>query len=182
MRVLSPEANRLLADLPPYLQDAPEAQAVENAVGNELQRIEDTAGRIASKMLPHNADDEFRSLGMWELLLKLPVEPAGVSLADRQNLVMAAFRARHATSGLEWQDLITTALGTGGWTYTENADYSISLTLPRGSTSFTIGAVQALAQRVTPAHLRLQAAFTGGFIVGSSASDPEADVVSDGTV
>jgi hypothetical protein len=182
VRVLTDPAQKLLADLPPYLQDSPEAQAVEQALGNELARVEDVARRLGSKMLPHAADDEFRTLGLWELLLGLSVEPPGIALADRQSLVLAAFRARHATSGAEWENLITTALGTGAWTYTENNDYSITLLLPRSSTAYTIGAVQALAQRVTPAHVRLVASFTDGFVVGKNANDPDASIVSEGLI
>lgn len=176
-RTLSFMGTKLLDDMPPYLQDSPEAQAVENALGNELQRIQDAADRFRSKVLPSSADDEFRTMGIWELTLGLPVEPPDATLDERRTKVLANLRALRSAAGSTWEDLITLALNSGAWSYTENNDYSVTITFPYAAGGYTVQSVEALIRKITPAHIAVLASYSQGFIVADSFTDAAASVV-----
>lgn len=173
MRTLTATAERLLDDLPPYLRSDPHAQGYTLAFANEADRAWAMLNSLATKFLPHSADDEFRTLGMWERLLGLPVEPVGISEDDRSTKVVAFFRSRKAASGAKWLELLTTALGSGDWTHQEGpGDYEVTITIPFASGGYSAVAVESLLRKITPAHLVVNAQYAEGFIIGDSPGDP----------
>lgn len=169
MIALSEKGAALLTDLSPELADAPETQQFVDCIARELARIEDMALGITAKMFPAAADDEYGTLKMFESLLGLPVALPGMNVPQRRQLVLGALRQRGGTSGLAWQDLISTALGTTIWNYLEGpTDYTVTITIPYAPGGLIGGQVVQLARRVTPAHLVVNSGFTGGFVVGVS--------------
>jgi uncharacterized protein YmfQ (DUF2313 family) len=162
-------ALAMLDDMPPYEADEPRVRQLINAVALELERVENTAQDVVTKMFPQNADDTYRTLGLWEKLLGLPVEPAGVAVSLRQAAVVASVRGRQAGSGASWVAVLTQALSTTAWTHQEGpADYTITIRIPYVLGGFHAGQVLVIARRVTPAHLDIAAGFVGGFLIGIS--------------
>jgi hypothetical protein len=142
----------LLGDLQPELQVVPEVKMALTALGSELERVEAAGSDLVSKMFPANADDTYGTLGLWESLLDLPVEPAGVTVAARVRSVTAAAKSRHVASAVGWGALITEILGSSGWTHSESA-YAVTVNLLGLGTSYSAGQVAQIIRRVTPAHL-----------------------------
>lgn len=175
-RVLSQKALDMLADLPPYLQNDGMVQGVVAAQAGEYQRIESAATAILNGIFPAQANDvpilgvwTARLLSMWETLLNLPVNPAGVTLADRQAKVQAHIQARNSGAGSDWIATLSQAIGTSAWTHLEGpAAYTVTITLPGVSGTYSAGQVAQIARQITPAHLDVIVAFAGGFIVGVS--------------
>jgi hypothetical protein len=107
----------LLDEVPPYEREAYEIQAVLQVVGNELLRLETARQAVALNFLPGSAD---ALLPMFEQLLGLPVDPPGLTLASRQQLVQASMlRLKGQGSGLDWEAAISSLLG-GSWSYQES--------------------------------------------------------------
>ena len=180
---MTERAEALLADLPPYLSDEPLVRQYVQALANEMDRMSAYIDKFRVGMLPHALDDQYRFLSMWEKLLGLPVAPAGASLEERRNQVRGAVLARKAASGQEWVSLVTTALGTTLWSYEEGpGPYQVVLTFPWSEGGYSVGTVLALARKVTPAHLQLNATYEGGFIVGTNFTDPAGSVVNEGLI
>jgi hypothetical protein len=166
---LAEKTVEVLGDLQPELADAPDVHAVLDPLVREAQRLEAKAYEVADCLFPRNAVDFCNTLPMWESLLGLPVRQAGATLEQRRGLVTAAVRARTAASGAAWVDLVTTALGSPGWTHEEGpAAYNLTLRVPYVPGGITAGQLANIARRVTPAHLQINTTYTAGFLVGIS--------------
>ena len=78
---------------------------------------------------------------------------------------------------------MTTARGTTLWDYSEGPNpYQIVLKFPWSAGGYSVSTVLALARRVTPAHLVLNATYEEGFIVGNDFDDPAASVINEGLI
>lgn len=165
---LSERAARMLLDLPPYLDTEP-VRMVLAAYAAEFDRIEAAAVAHAEAQFALHATDAQGTLERWEELEGLPASPPGVPEADRRAKVLAMVRARRAAEGADWVEIMTAALGTTQWSHEDDFDdYTVRLNLPGTSSTYTARMAQAIARRVTPAHLELNFNFAGGFIVGES--------------
>jgi uncharacterized protein YmfQ (DUF2313 family) len=106
----------LLGEVPPFERTAYEVQAVLQVVANELFRLEQARQAVILNFLPSTAD---ALLPMFEQLLGLPVDPPGLTLASRQQLVLATMRRLKGQGrGLDWEATITALFGTS-WSYQE---------------------------------------------------------------
>lgn len=152
-------------------------QAVINAQANELQRIEDAAVAVTTAMFPTRSTDvpllngswTAPILSMWETLLNLPVNPSGVSLADRRSKVQAHIQKRNSGAGSDWVAVLTEGLGPVAWTHQEGpGPYQVTILIPYVAGSYSAGQVAALARAITPAHLDLSVGYAEGFLVGIS--------------
>ena len=162
-------AQSLLADLPPYEADDPIVQNLLRAVSLELARINARAHDIIIRLFPQDADDRWRTLGMWETMLGLPIEPVGVSRATRSSLVAATVRSRNVGSGAHWTDLISQALVGVPWTQQEGpAAYTVTIRIPGGSSGYSTGQIRTFARKISPAHLVIESGTIGGFLIGIS--------------
>lgn len=181
-RVLVRKAQEWLADMPPYYADDPYVQGVVNALATEYQRIETAAWQVLSGAFPQRFVDEdsplyepsqsdyYRMLALWELQLKLPVEPQGASVEQRRQAILAHIGRRRASSEEEWATALRNALGTNLWSYTvENG--VVTIRMPFEETSFTAGQVVDLARAITPAHLDVNFGYEEGFILDTSPLD-----------
>src|SRR5581483_3768680 len=111
VEALSPTAERIFDSLPPYYQGDPTLSRITQAVANELDRLQAYLQAVASGLVPKLSDDTLSMLGIWENILKLPVEPAGVSVEQRQQALQAAFTARQCRTTAEWVNAMNIALG-----------------------------------------------------------------------
>jgi hypothetical protein len=107
----------LLGEVPPFERSAYEIQTVLEVVANELLRLEQARQAVILNFLPATAD---ALLPMFEQLLGLPVNPPGLTLASRQQLVLATMRRLKGQGrGLDWVATITALFGTS-WSYQEH--------------------------------------------------------------
>jgi uncharacterized protein YmfQ (DUF2313 family) len=159
--------QRMIETMPPYYRGESFIEGFMDAVGRELQRVEDRAAAIQQGMFPQNTDDVYRLLSMWELLLGLPVAPPGVALTTRRNLVTATLASRSQSSGAAWVASVNQAMGGTPWTYQEGpAASTITIYISFSPSSFNSVQVQQLVRNITPAHLDLAVAYNQGFVVG----------------
>lgn len=166
---VSERGARILADLMPEMQDDPFTRQVIDVAARELDRLEARGRDLVQKSYPHNADDTYRTLGLYERLLGLPVEPADVDLDTRRNVLLAHIRKRQDGSGEQWAHLISTAIGNTPWSHQEGpGPYQITLRIPYTPGSYTAGQVAFLARAITPAHLDTVGGFNEGFLIGIS--------------
>jgi hypothetical protein len=161
-------ARSLLADLPPYEADDPVVQNLLRAVSLELARIDARAHDIIIRLFPQDADDRWRTLGMWETMLGLPVESTISSRAARSALVTASVRGRNVSSGAHWTELIGQALVGVPWTQEEVVPYTVVIRIPAGSSGYSTGQIRVFARKVSPAHLVIESGTIGGFLIGIS--------------
>lgn len=169
---MSAKGQALLDDSPYYYAQDDAALAVLDSLGRELQRVEDLIVDIRDRFaFPHLAqDDEYGSLPFWERLLGLPIAPPDLTVAERQASVLAKFRKRRAGRGIDWEDVMTTIIGTTLWSYQEGpAPYTIILTIPQDPGSYSAARINAYAREITPAHIALSYVTGTGFVIGLSA-------------
>jgi hypothetical protein len=167
MRELSEKGQALLDDLQPELADDPFVQQVEDALGREIQRFEDTRADVFHKRFPQYADDTYGILPMLEWLFGLPIAPP-VDIETRRGSVLARIRKRGSGAGSDWAAAITSVIG-NNWTHLEGPGaYQLTITIPYEPGGFTAGALSALVSKITPANLQILIAYSQGFLVGIS--------------
>lgn len=159
--------------MPPYYAEDAATLAVVDAVARELDRVEGLLTALRDGAFPQRADDVYRTLGLWESLVGLPVEPEGETLASRRNKVLG-FRYRAVRSGEDWVQALTAALGTTNWSYVEEAGRRVLITLPYVTGSYDASTVAALARKITPAHIEVVGTYSQGFLIGISALGEQA--------
>lgn len=162
----------MLSYLAPYYENDAPSLALIDAVGRELQRIEDTIDKMRDGIFPQLADDTYRLLGMHEHLLGLTVEPAGETMEARRNKVVAA-RKRSVTAASDWALALETALGTT-FTHVEHPGERVILNVAGLGTTITAAAAIRLARPITPAHMDILTSTGSGFIIGVSLLGEEA--------
>jgi len=182
MTTMSDKGTELLQDLPEYEQDDPTIRAMINALGNELQRIDDyLLGLNESLQVAHATGD---LLSYWEKFLDLPVDPrdaTDVSIGDaaRINICSAAIRRRTAGDGSGWVALLDAVTAGQPWRHWENsdsagihADYQLKLSAELDTTDYRVGRFTDMVKQTTPAHLEISVIEIAGddtFRVGISA-------------
>lgn len=179
--MLSENGQAMLEDMPDYAQSDPTLQALFNAVGNELDRLEQYLTELRDTLAPALASGEL--LTYWERFLGLP-ENLDASTEDRIDLVLAAIRKRSAAPGTGWNALLNVILRGALWRATENTDASGDYTeyglriydLELAGTDYRVGAFDEMVRQITPAHLQITAITRSGddtFRVGiSEVGDP----------
>ena len=177
MSVLSEKGETLVESLPVYAQEDTTIRALLDAVGKELQRLDDYLSNLRATLQPQTATDEF--LRYWESFLDLPVAPDGISDAQRLNTINAAVRRRSAGPGAGWKSLLDAIAENAPWQHEENSDatgdyfaygirfYGVQFL----TTDYRVGIFDEMARRITPAHLDITAVTIAGddtFRVGVS--------------
>lgn len=167
-RVLSERALVMLGDLPPFLRDDPNVQASLQAIADEYDRVQALAEEIRRTRFPQLADDANGFLSQWEWVLGLPVAPS-LSVEQRQSIVLAHLRKRHASAGKDWETAVQDAFGGTPFAYTEGPEpYTIHVVIPFGGTTLSAGRAEALLREITPAHLQIITSYSEGFLIGIS--------------
>lgn len=158
---------RMIETMPPYYRDNSIIEGILDACGREMQRIADRVDVLRTAFFPQTADDTYKTLSMWEMLLTLPVAQTGVPVATRRNLILARLNGRGLSSGLAWIAAMSQAMGGTPWTYQEGpGSYVVTIYISFGAGSFSSVQVQQLARAITPAHIDVAVVYSQGFIVG----------------
>lgn len=158
------EPPDLLADLPPFERRSYDMQGVMRAVENELARLEAARQALIENCFPGTADV---LLTGFELLLGIPADPA-LALEDRRRIVLTYMQNLNSEgTGLEWEASITSLVGTN-WNHAENdpASYTVHVAIPENWADVGWPVIRA----ITPAHLAIDQAYTGGFLLDDPAS------------
>lgn len=125
----------LLSDLPPFEQESTDIQTVLRVIADEFALIENTRAQLLLNFFPDTAE---MLLPFFEQMLGLTPNAPGLSLAQRQQAVVAFYRRlKNQGTGLEWEDAITELVGTS-WTYAEHQhgvpgsppNYTVLVTIP----------------------------------------------------
>jgi hypothetical protein len=178
-RVLTARGEQWRSWLPVVVRDSPDHLAVIHACAVEMERLEAAIEQVRQQAFPQHADV---LLKVWEFMLRITIEPVGVSLADRRLVVLATLRKMRSTpEGRDWVDNVTALVGPG-WTYEEHdphdagspPPYTVRISLPFAPSSSAYARAETLIRDITPAHLDLILAFPGGFLLDESQLDQEA--------
>lgn len=171
MAELSPTASRMFDSLPRYYEGEPTFERLVQAQANEFDRLEAFLVTVAEGFSPAGAIDDPPMLAIWERILQLPIEPAGIPLAQRKQAIVATFLGRRCRTTAEWLAAMNAALGpTTTWSHEYDAPGPGELTInvPYEPGSYLEGIIKTLVRRLTPANYEIVFGFTEGWIAGVS--------------
>jgi hypothetical protein len=173
IRDISDDAGVLLEDLPPFQHNDADVRAVLDACAAELVRFRAQRDILLRNANPNTAVEY---LGLWELLVGLPVSE-NLDAATRRARVMAFYSTLDSgASGQEWESLLAILLG-ASYDYQEHdpakssspPDGVLRIIVPSATSAQRIADVRALLLRITPAQLVIEVNGQGtGFVVGRS--------------
>jgi uncharacterized protein YmfQ (DUF2313 family) len=167
---LTATALRIFDSLPIYYQWDPTLCRLTLSLANELDRLTAFIESIANGFSPKGALDEPALLAIWEHILKLPIEPAGVTITEREQVVLAAFFGRSCTTTAEWVAAMNQALGSVSWKHEVcvPGPGQLTITVPYPEDSYIEGIVKQQARRLTPANYEIIFEYSEGWIAGVS--------------
>lgn len=175
-RVLTELGEQMRSWLPVVFRDSPDHLAVINALSREMERAEDAIEQVRRQFVPQTADV---LLGVHEAKLGLTIEPVGVSLEERREVVLATETASTAM-GSEWVTKVTQLVGPG-WSYEEHIpgdvtsppENTIRIVVPFAPGAGAFGRAKRLIEAFTPAHLDVIVTSATGFTLDESQLDQE---------
>jgi uncharacterized protein YmfQ (DUF2313 family) len=164
---LSDRAQDMLGTLSAYEQEDASVVAVMRAGADELDLVVATAETARDQAWPHRADDTYGLLGIHEHMLHVLPSP-GATLVQRQAAVKAAVQSRKLGSRANWIARMDTLMRGQQWTYEENTPGpgQLTISIPYAAGSASSAQVEAMARRITPAHLAIVMRYDQGFPVG----------------
>lgn len=150
-------------------QSDPAVVAVARSAADEIDLLVGVAEDVRYQAWPQHADDTYGLLAVHERMLSIPTDPTA-TLVSRQAAVKAAIQGRKSGSTANWVARMNTAMRGQQWTWERNTPGAgqITIRVPWAADSFSAAQVQALARRITPAHIEIVMAYSQGFIVGVS--------------
>lgn len=175
---LTPLGLAFRESAPTVVRNDPDYLSIWHATARECERLADRIEHVRAQFFPRTADDLLKA---WELMVKTTVEPEGLTLEERRQIVLARLlRMASDPSGLAWQENVTALVGPG-WDYLEHipGDPSspdtdtIRVYLPYPPGSDRYGLTEALLRDITPAHVDIVLVSLGGFILDESQMDQE---------
>jgi uncharacterized protein YmfQ (DUF2313 family) len=148
-------------------QDDPSVLAIMRAAADELDEVVAVAEDARDQAWPHRATT---LLPLHEAMLRVPVDPSGATLAQRQAAVRSAVQARKLGSRRNWEARMNTVMRDQPWTYEENTPGpgQLTISIPFDERAYNAKQAEALARRITPAHVQIVMRYSQGFIVGVS--------------
>lgn len=170
---ITPRARRMLASLPSYYDGNELVARMIVAAANELDRRAARQDALRRSLIPTLATDELDGLARWESILELPIKPAGATVAQRVDKVAAALRKLDSSSAADTNDTLRSSVPGSAVIIFENdpAPLEDTIQLPFDPGSYNAAQVQALAQRLWPAHRLLHMRYSAGFILDVSRLD-----------
>ena len=172
---LSAKSLELMEMLPPYYWEEHVTMGVQTAFGEEIVRLDDMSAHLVEGIFPSTADDTYGMLSIWEAQVGLPIVPPDLTEDQRRERVVGRLRARKMNSGTAWEEAVTAAIGSDGWTYAENSPggYQLTIYAPFGAGTEALNSVENQVRPFTPAHIEITVASIEGFVVDVSLVDEE---------
>lgn len=177
--LLTPLGQRMLNRWPPFLRDVPEFVAIAHACAKAIEDAEGKLEQVRRQGSPREADIFLKE---WEVVFGAPVEPAGESIEQRQNTVMAYLRRlRGVPYGTTWSEKVQLLVGPG-FTVEEHdpndvlspAANVVRVTIPFAPGSARYQQLVGVLREITPAHLDVQLVYdSDGFLLDLSLMDLE---------
>jgi len=139
------------------------------ALAFELDRVRALVMALRATTIPSAADDTVGSLSRWEGQMRLPVAPAGQTVAQRRAQLVGAILSRRVARGSDWTASMTKVVGSADWTPMEHTGPNeLTIAIPYDAGTTKAGQIAAHARRITPANQQIIFQHTGGFVVGAS--------------
>ncbi len=161
----------LLNQYPPFLRKAHLIRAICNAVGEELVIRDEWIDYVARNTIPASAT---ALLDFYEDMLGLPNLP-DASVESRKNTILAFMsRAGITGSGVDWRRIAVLLLGEG-WVF-EIIDPNRSVLIvemPLVAGTIAAELAEALLRSITPASMRIDVTYGGGFHLDESRLDED---------
>lgn len=171
---LSETVRRMLATLPAYYDSESIVERIMQARANEVDRFDTLIDAISTQVQPGQATDELGLLGMWEFVLGLPIRPPDATVAQRQSKADAALRRLDAGSSEQAMEVLEAAIGGSFVVLRDTPDpLRDTLEIPYDAGSYNAAQVEAIAQRIWPAHRELLMRYSEGFILDVARLDAE---------
>lgn len=114
----SARATELLDEMPPWAREDPDLRAMVYVWAKEGELMEATLNAYILEL--YLATATAAGLRNFEILLSLPIEPAGLTDEQRRGIIAAHMLAAvSGTSGAQWVENLN-AIVSGGWSYQEH--------------------------------------------------------------
>lgn len=170
---ITPLGHEMLGEIPPWMREDPDTQAVIHCYAKETERQLEMARQIRDDCIPLIASS--RGLAWWEQYYGMTIEPVGQTVEQRRSAVLARIKKEPPLgSALSWQGMVTALIGEG-WTHEEFPGEKIRLIVPYPPASevFEIVVSQVPLLPSWPAHLELETVSAEGFVLDLSDLDSE---------
>lgn len=170
-RTMTTRGQLLLEQYPPFLRKAHLIRAVCNAAGEEFVTRDIWIEYVERNTIAASAT---ALLDFYEDMLGLPNQP-GAAVESRKNTILAFMsRAGITGSGVDWRRIAAIILGEG-WTYEViDPNHSVLIVdMPLLQGTLAAELAEALLRSITPASMRVDVTYGGGFILDESRLDED---------
>jgi hypothetical protein len=115
--VVSPEGQRLLDDLPPFVASDNTVQAALHAMALEIKRLDEARDLVQRNLWPQTASE---LLSVYEGFLNLSIAPPDKTLEQRRTTVLAYLQSLSSSgAGSQFQRNLSALIGSN-WSYLEH--------------------------------------------------------------
>lgn len=168
---LSPTAQRMLETLPVYYWGNPWVERILQGWADEIDKVDALLDSIKDGFVPTLADDSLGMLSIWEIIMRVPVAPAGVTIDQRHATLRGAFLRLSAATAADVLALLE-AQGVG-FSITRDDPGALQDTLHISAPEGSYGAelLRSVAEAAWPDHRELVVAYAGGFTLDLSELD-----------
>jgi hypothetical protein len=158
---LTDKGEEFVGMLPRHIRDAPSFQKVLDVKAREFERIEDAIDDIILNSFYQTAT---WGLALFELEYGLPVEPSGVSDADRRTLIALKYASVFGRVGVDFKSIVEAAAP--GSVVTMNYNTSeVEIKMPLAVDAAIETQLEVVLREIVPAHLDLNVQYST-FIAG----------------
>lgn len=170
-RIMTERGLALLEQYPPFLRKAHLIRAICNAAGAEFAIRDERIAILERDTIPSSA---LGLLEFYEDMLGLPRQPNETVIARKDRILAFMSRAGITGSGVDWRRIAAIILGEG-WTYEvidpNNSVLIVKMALVQGTMAAELA--ESLLRSITPAAMRLDVTYGGGFILDQSRLDED---------
>lgn len=163
--------QKMLESYPPFLRKSHLVRALCNASGEEFVTRDIWIAYVELNTIAKSAT---ALLEFYEDMLGLPNQTLA-TVASRKNTILAFMsRAGITGSGVDWRRIAAIILGEG-WTYqvTDPNNNVLIVSMPLLQGTLDAELAEALLRSITPASMRLDVTYGGGFTLDESRLDED---------
>lgn len=171
---LTPTAREMLESGPDYYWGNPFLERLVLGAANAIDRLEARALAVRDALIPNPGPDPFGLRAAWETVVGLPPAPDGATDAQRHSKIAA----RLQTMGDGSANTTVEALRQAGGNQINvliNTPVPLvdTLEMPYDPDTYNAAQVEALAERIWPAHRDLVMHYSQGFLLDASRLDSD---------